>query len=98
MIKNSREDRTNYMVTWLLDDEYGIQIDEFIQKYNPLFGVNLTWALFVEMAVYCFMEDVKNGKMDIIGLADCFDFSKEQLKITPNEDELNKKLEEINKG
>lgn len=79
-------------------DELCIRIGEFIKKYDPLFGVNLTWGLLLKMAVYCFMEDVKNGKMDIIGLADCFDFSKEQLELTPNEYELNKKLEEINKG
>lgn len=86
------------VVLWADNEDYSIPIECFIKKYNPVFGTNLTFELLVEMALHCFIEDVKEGRMDIIGLADTFGFGDEQLKVTPTEDELNRKLQAINEG
>ena len=78
--------------------EFYEQVREFIRKYQPVFGLNLSPRVLIELALYCFMEDVKEGRMDIIGLADTFGFGDEQLELTPTEVELNRKLEGIKKG
>lgn len=85
-------------IIWVVDEDSCVQIEEFLEKYNPLFGINLKEELFMKMALHCFIEDVREGRMDIIGLADTFGFGDEQLELTPTEAELNRKLEEIKKG
>lgn len=80
------------------DDDLCNQMEAFMVEYDHIFGVDLTEDLLAEMALSCFMEDVQEGRMDIIGLADRFDFIDEQMKITPTEAELNKKLNAINEG
>ncbi len=76
--------------------EENSELLNFIKKYQPLFGVNLTEELLTDMALSCFMEDVEKGQMDIIGLSDRFDFNKEQLELTPTEEAVNRKLQVIN--
>lgn len=78
------------------DDEFGIQINEFTEKYNSLFGVDLKGELLTKMALSCFMEDVEEGRIDIIGLADTFGFGDEQLELTPTEEAVNRRLQVIN--
>lgn len=83
-------------IIWVVDEDSCIPIEEFLEKYNPIFGVDLTGKLLMKMALHCFMEDVEEGRIDIIGLADTFGFGDEQLELTPTEEAVNRKLQVIN--